>query len=103
MVEPWFTPETWHPHSSVHVLTGETSEGKVCRMNVSGQKGRLSFFTFHYLRRKSTEGRPFYKRHELGLFTVEEMKAAFSAAGFTTEYDPAGLDGRGLYVGKENN
>ena len=39
------------------------------------------------------------ERHELGLFTVEQMKDAFSQAGLAVSYESEGLTGRGIYTG----
>jgi len=100
LVEPWFTPETWKPHASVHMLTAETAEGKVCRMNVSGQEERLSILDFHYLVGTPAGVTHFTERHELGLFTIEEMLVAFKEAGLEVKYDPDGLTGRGLYIAR---
>jgi len=102
LVEPWFTPQTWKPHTSVHMLTAETAEGKVCRMNVSGQEGSMSIIDFHYLVGTPEGVTHFTERHELGLFTVEEMLGAFKEAGLAVKYDPEGLDGRGLYLARRS-
>ena len=103
VVEPWFTPETWKPHTSVHMITRETAEGKVCRMNISEQEGPLSVINFHYLVGTLEGVRHFTERHELGLFSGEEMESAFKEAGLRVEYDPQGLTGRGLYVARRNS
>ena len=39
-----------------------------------------------------------HETHELGLFTVEEMKASFAEAELKVNYDEKGLTGRGLYI-----
>ena len=103
LVEPWFTPQTWKPNASVHMLTAETAEGKVCRMNVSGQEGVMSIIDFHYLVGTPAGVTHFTERHELGLFTVEEMLGAFKAAGLDARYDPTGLTGRGLYIARSRS
>jgi hypothetical protein len=100
LVEPWFTPQTWKPHTSVHMLTAESSEGKVCRMNVSGQEGLMSIIDFHYLVGTPEGVTHFTERHELGLFTIEEMLGAFKEAALDVRYDPDGLTGRGLYIAR---
>ena len=41
--------------------------------------------------------KPFFKKPT----TVAEMKGAFEQAGLEVEYDPEGLTGRGLYLGKK--
>jgi SAM-dependent methyltransferase len=100
LVEPWFTPQAWKPYASVHLLTAETAEGKVCRMNVSGQEGLLSIIDFHYLVGTPEGVTHFTERHELGLFTMDEMLGAFLQAGLAVRYDPEGLTGRGLYIAR---
>jgi SAM-dependent methyltransferase len=99
LVEPWFTPAVWQV-GLMHMLPAETDDLKVCRINTSGREGDISILDFHYL--VGTEGKIeyFMERHELGLFTVEEMMAAFSDADLDVRYDPDGLTGRGLYTAK---
>ena len=99
LVEPWFTPETWRP-GRLHMSTVDREDLKVCRMNLSEAQGRLSFFTFHYLIGTSEGVTHATERHELGLFTIDEMMEAFSASGIIAVYDEEGLSGRGLYTGK---
>ena len=106
VVEPWLTPHTWQPDGRAHMLTGETAVGKICRMNLSQpavhQDGQLvTVLNFHYLAGTVEGVTHFTERHEMGLFTVEEMKGAFRQAGFSVSYDEEGLTGRGLYVGRK--
>jgi hypothetical protein len=82
------------------MLTGETAAGKICRMSASGQEGLLSILNFHYLVGTLDGVNYITERHELGLFSVEEMKAAFHEAGLVVEYDEEGLIGRGLYIAR---
>ncbi len=103
VVEPWFTPDGWIPDGRVHMITGTTDEGKICRMNVSlPPQGRITVLNFHYLVGTRDGVKYITERHELGLFTVDEMKQAFNQAGLSVHYDPAGLTGRGLYVARAN-
>ncbi len=101
MVEPWFTRESWHPGEKVYLQTGEREEGKICRMSVSGTEGNLAVLNFHYLLGTSQEIEYFTERHELGLFSVEEMHKAFDQAGLSVTFDQEGLTGRGLYVARQ--
>ncbi len=103
MVEPWFTPDAWSPIGRVYLLTAETPEGKVCRMNSSEQQGALSIFHFHYLVGTSAGVEYFIERHELGLFSVDDMKKAFDMANLTVRYDQKGLTDRGLYIAKRKH
>jgi hypothetical protein len=69
-------------------------------MNIAETAANLSVINFHYLIGTPEEGvRHFEERHELALFTKEEMERAFDEAGFETSYDEKGLIGRGMYFG----
>ncbi len=97
LVEPWFTPEKWKP-GGMHMLTAESGDCKICRMNLSEQEGRLSVMDFHCLVISAAGVDYFSERHELGLYTIEEMRAAFASAGLSADYDAEGITGRGLYT-----
>jgi SAM-dependent methyltransferase len=99
LVEPWFTPSAWQS-GTVHALLVDEPALKVARVNTSFAEGRLSYFDFHYLIGTPEGTEHFVEHHELGLFGEEEMVEAFEAAGLEVAYDPEGLTGRGLYVGR---
>jgi SAM-dependent methyltransferase len=97
-VEPWFTPQAYRP-GTVNVNQFEEPGLALVRMAASRVEGTVSILDFEYL-----VGRPegitrAHERHELGLFTEAEMRAAFEAAGLRVAYDAHGLTGRGLYLG----
>ncbi|GAK60429.1 methyltransferase type 12 [Candidatus Vecturithrix granuli] len=100
IVEPWLTPETWKPEGRVYMLTGETEDGKICRMNVSEHIGHLSVLIFHYLIGTRNGVEYVTECHELGLFSVKQMSDAFRQAGLSVTHDNEGLTGRGLYVAR---
>jgi ubiquinone/menaquinone biosynthesis C-methylase UbiE len=102
LVEPWFTPENWNT-GTVHASFVDEPDLKIVRMNISKRKGRLSFFTLHYLVATPEGIKHFTELHELGLFTVDETLGTFRAAGLDVTHDPAGLTGRGLYIGLNPN
>jgi len=99
LVEPWFTPEAM-ADATVHVHTAEGDGIRVARMSHTRIEGRLSRLTFEYMVGRASGIERASEVHELGLFTVPEMEQAFSESGFDVEFDPDGLTGRGLYVGR---
>jgi ubiquinone/menaquinone biosynthesis C-methylase UbiE len=98
VVEPWFTPETWHP-GKVYATFVDEPDLKIARINLSGVEGALSYFIFHYLVGTPQGIHNFEERHELGLFTVDEYKIAFRDSELDVIHDPAWLNARGLYLG----
>ena len=98
LVEPWVTPDVWvlnHPH----LLTAEEPELVLARATVSGLRDeRISTTEMHYLVATPTGVEHFVEEHELYLFTQDEMRAAFEAAGLAVDYDADGLIGRGLWI-----
>jgi ubiquinone/menaquinone biosynthesis C-methylase UbiE len=100
LVEPWFSPEEWNT-GTIHATIVDKPDLKITRMNLSRRKGRLSYFTFHYLVGTPEGIKYFTELHELGLFTENEYLNAFRKAGLEGIHDPVGLDGRGLYIGRK--
>ena len=98
LLEPWFTPEQWHP-GKVSGMFIEEPNLKIARMSFSEVDGMLSFFDFHYLVGTPEGINYFTERHELGLFTNDEYLEAFRLAGLEVLHDPEGIYGRGLYIG----
>lgn len=103
IVEPWFTPDTWY-NGKLHMLTHDKDDIKICRMNLSETKGKLSIINFHYLLGTPDKGvRHFEERHELAMFSKDEMIKAFKENDFDVTYDEHGLTGRGMYYGVKKN
>lgn len=98
LIEPWFTPEQWHP-GRTYVTQVDKPDLKIVRMSLSRQRGKLSFIDFEYLIGTSKRIEHYSEIHELGLFTHEDYMDAFKRAKLNVTHDPAGLDGRGLYIG----
>jgi SAM-dependent methyltransferase len=98
LVEPWFTPETFSP-GRVYLSSAEAEGMKIARMSTSVVQDGVSVLDFHYLVGTDQGVRHLRERHELGLFTREEMEAGLEAGGLQVEsFDPEGLTGRGLYL-----
>ena len=99
LIEPWFTPATWRP-GTVHARFIDEPDLKIARINTSFVDGRLSSMDMHYLIGTPEGTKHYVERHELGLFTSEEIIHALTACGLETTYDETGLTGRGLYIGQ---
>jgi SAM-dependent methyltransferase len=100
LIEPWFTPEMWHP-GTIHGLFIDEPNLKLSRINLSELDGRISRMDMHYLVGTTLGVDHFIERHELGLFTQNEMKQEIQRAGASVDYDEVGLTGRGLYTCKK--
>jgi SAM-dependent methyltransferase len=98
VIEPWLTPGIFHAGHVAAELVDEP-ELKVARVTTSMVAGRLSYFDFHYLVATPQGTEHMVERHELGLFTPEEMRTAVESAGLSVTYDEQGLTGRGLWIG----
>lgn len=98
MVEPWLTPEAWKP-GSVHGMYIDEPDLKIARINTSQTQGRLSVFDLHHLVGTPEETFHFVEHHEMGLYTMDEMVAAFDNAQLETTVDDEGLTGRGMVIG----
>jgi ubiquinone/menaquinone biosynthesis C-methylase UbiE len=98
LIEPWFTPEQWHP-GRVAMTEVNKPDLKIVRMSYSSQKRNLSTIEFQYLIGTPKGIAHSVEIHELGLFTHQEYMDAFRAAQLNVAHDPQGLDGRGLYIG----
>jgi SAM-dependent methyltransferase len=99
LIEPGFTPEIWRP-GTVHARFIDAPNLKIARLHTSSVDGRLSSMDMHYLIGTPEGTEHYVERHELGLFTAEEMRHALTICGLEVTYDATGLTGRGLYIGQ---
>jgi SAM-dependent methyltransferase len=99
VVEPYFAPTAWKQERMPGVNLAEQPDLKLVRMMVSALDGTVAKFDFHYLVATPAGIEHFTEHHELGLFTDDEHRAAFAAAGLDVHHDAHGLIGRGLYIG----
>ena len=98
VIEPFFPPDAWFP-GRVHSRYIDQRNFNVCRMNVSDVVDDLAVMDMHYMIGTPDGVEHFVERHELGLWTREQMMGAFTGAGLEVEFFDDGLMGRGLYVG----
>ncbi|HET7128505.1 MAG TPA: class I SAM-dependent methyltransferase [Gaiellaceae bacterium] len=98
LVEPWLTPDAWILDRP-HLLTYEAPELVLARATVSGLRDeRISTTEMHYVVATPAGVEHFVEHHDPYLFTPNEMRTAFEAAGLRVDYDPEGLIGRGLWI-----
>ena len=99
IVEPSFQPGDLTDRR-VGMQTAEGDGLHVCRMAYTEIHGNIARIRFEYMAGDSQGIRRAEEIHELALFSREEMEEAFSRASLEVEYDPEGIFGRGLYVGR---
>jgi trans-aconitate methyltransferase len=100
IVEPFFSPTNWQSSTkapSANLVDNE--DIKIVRMSDWVRKNNLVKCTFHYLIGTASGVEYFTELHEFTLFTDDEIRDAFCAAGLDVSYDATGLMGRGLYMG----
>lgn len=98
IVEPWLSAETFKP-DTVHGLFIDEPDLKLARINTSRVEGQLSIMDMHHLVGTPGGVEHFVEHLELAMFTHAQYVEAFQRAGLRVVHDPAGLDGRGLYIG----
>jgi SAM-dependent methyltransferase len=87
IVSPFFAPGAWVA-GQPHALFVDQPDLKLVRMNVSDldASGTVAILDFQYLVGTPEGVEHFTERHELGLFTDEEYRAAFTAADLVVTY-----------------
>ena len=100
LIEPWLSPARFDPSVLGRATLVERPGLKAVRMNASGVENGRSILVFHYLVARPQSIKHLTETHALGLFTEEEHRRAFEAAGLTSEYEPEGLTGRGLWIAR---
>jgi SAM-dependent methyltransferase len=98
VVDPWFGPDRWID-GHVGALFVDEPELKIARINNAGREGSVSVMDMHHLVGTPDGVEHVVARHELGLFTDEQYRDAFGAAGLDVEHFPEALNGRGRYFG----
>jgi len=99
IVEPWFEPGVM-TDGYVTSARGEGNGVHVVRMSRCVLRGDVSRLEFEYLVGRADGLERLSEVHELTLFPRDVVRAAFDAAGLAHRYDPEGLMGRGLHLGR---
>ena len=97
IIEPFLTPEAFHPETA-GTHTVEALGIRITRTHRAESDGKRCRLFFQYTIDGPAGTTHSAEVHELGLFTIDDTLAAFSAVGLTVSYDPRGPIGRGLYV-----
>lgn len=98
LIEPWVTPDAYREGGlTFNVAKSDTLN--VSWMYTAERDGSVSRFDIHYLVGSDRGVEHFVETHRMGLFTDEQYREAFAAAGLQVTHDPTGLFGRGLYMG----
>ena len=103
LMEPWFSPANY----LVGRITAnfvDQSDLKIAWMCVSALEKNVSILDYNFMVGTPEGINYFTERHELGLFTPEEYKDAFHAAGMEVEHNPQSFfknRGAGAYIAKK--
>jgi SAM-dependent methyltransferase len=97
VVEPWIMPSAFVTGRLV-CDTVNDPDLKVSRMYVTDREGDVSIFDEHYLIATADGVEHFTERHELGLFSDDQYRDAFSQARLELVDASLDLFGYGLYV-----
>ncbi|HET9496116.1 MAG TPA: class I SAM-dependent methyltransferase [Chloroflexia bacterium] len=97
VVEPWLRPDVYKP-GTVHAQFVDQPELKIARIVLSRREGDAAVLDMHYLVGTPDEVRHFTESHTVGLFTREQMEAAFGQAGLAVTYEESEPWRRGLYA-----
>ncbi len=101
IVEPWFQPDEWERGRVAAEVPIDEGRRVLVRVFASGRDGDVSHLDIHYLVGSGGDVSYRHEHHELGLFTFDQFREAFEAAGLgDVDVDRDGLIGRGLVTGR---
>lgn len=99
VLEPWYEPDRFLA-GTVHAAFVDQPDRKIARFNRSQLIDGRSVVDFHYLIAEPDGVQYFTERHDMALFSRDQMEEAFRRAGLEVSFEPEGLCGRGLYLGR---
>ncbi|WP_413207375.1 class I SAM-dependent DNA methyltransferase [Rhodospirillum sp. A1_3_36] len=100
ILEPWVTPDQAPSGKTTKSIIG-TGGKRIRRSCTFKVDNGMSVINMKYEVDEGGQVRSFSEEHRLGLFSREEMHAAFADLGFRTRYlPPSPLLSRGLYLGQ---
>lgn len=102
VIEPWLTPQAYD-EGRPSVTTHRSEDLVISRQAIARRQDRKSLMQFHWLVARRDEEVEYIvgDEHVTTLFTDDEYRSAFDAAGFDVAHrGPDPQEGRGIYVGK---
>lgn len=100
IVDGWVRPEEWIEPGTSHIEVAEADGLKVVRAGRSVRVGKHTHLEMHHLVASLERIDHIVDEHVLTLFTDEEYRAAFAAAGFQVEALSSPMPGRDRYIGR---
>lgn len=101
IVEPWIQPERWDAWvaGTSNYCVASDGDLTVGRFRATRRNGTMTELLLHYIATDDKEVVVTDERHQVRMFTVEELTDAASRAGLDAKWDPVGIIGRGLLIG----
>lgn len=99
VVDGWVRPNAWKEPGTCHVVSGMRDGLAVARVGRSERRGKKTILELHHLVGSESSVDHLVDRHELTLFTDEEYREAFIAAGLDVETTEGPIGDRDRYVG----
>jgi SAM-dependent methyltransferase len=98
VIEPWLRPDVYVA-GTVNGDFFDEPDRKIARIALTRREGDLALIEFNYLVGTPQGVHHFTELHMLGLFTRDQMSAAFEEAGLDVVYEKPDVFRRGLHIG----
>jgi SAM-dependent methyltransferase len=102
IVEPWITPDDWRD-GVLEASFVDQPELKIARIGSSERYGTVAVTRYEYLVGEPTGMSGFSETHVQQLFTDEQYRSAFEAAGLKPRSERYDLFPHGLYIGTKQS
>jgi len=98
VVDGWVRPDEWIDPGTVDVVSGRKGGQAIARLIRSERIGDRTVLHLHHLVGTTDSVEHIVERHELTLFSNDDYRAAFAAAGLEVELVDGPMPGRDRYV-----
>ena len=99
VVDGWVRPSAWRDPGTLHVVSGTRDGLAVARVVRTERQGMKTILELHHLVGSASSVDHLVDRLELTLFTDQEYRDAFVAAGLQVELEESPMADRDRYVG----